>query len=105
MISFRLAAGATLAMLLAAAVPAEAGTSIVVDASSGAVLSSENPTQAWHPASTTKMMTLYLALKAVREGRIGLETAIPASKLAASQPRVKVSGPDRRSRSTTPSAS
>jgi D-alanyl-D-alanine carboxypeptidase len=90
MISFRLAAGATLATFLAAAVPAEAGTSIVVDAASGAVLSSENPTQAWHPASTTKMMTLYLALKAVREGRIGLETAIPASKLAASQPRVKV---------------
>ncbi len=90
MTALRLAAGATLASLLAAAAPALAGTSIVVDASSGAVLSSENPTQAWHPASTTKMMTLYLALKAVREGRIGLETAIPASKLAASQPRVKV---------------
>jgi D-alanyl-D-alanine carboxypeptidase len=90
MIALRLAAGATLASLLAAAAPAKAGTSVVVDASSGAVLSSENPTQAWHPASTTKMMTLYLALKAVREGKIGLETAIPASKRAASQPRVKV---------------
>lgn len=90
MISFRLAAGASLASLLAVAAPAQAGTSVVVDASSGAVLSSENPTQAWHPASTTKMMTLYLALKAVREGRLGLETAIPASKRAASQPRVKV---------------
>lgn len=90
MISFRLAAGATFASLLAVAAPAEAGTSVVVDASSGAVLSSESPTQAWHPASTTKMMTLYLALKAVREGKIGLETAIPASKRAASQPRVKI---------------
>lgn len=90
LIALRLAAGATLASLLAAAAPAEAGTSLVVDASSGAVLSSENPTQAWHPASTTKMMTLYLALKAVRAGKIGLETAIPASKRAASQPRVKV---------------
>lgn len=70
--------------------PALAGASLVVDASSGAVLSSENATQAWRPASTTKMMTIYLALKAVREGRIGLETAIPVSKLAASQPRVKV---------------
>ncbi|HEV7258164.1 MAG TPA: serine hydrolase [Bosea sp. (in: a-proteobacteria)] len=67
-----------------------AGTSLVIDASSGAVLSSENAGQPWHPASTTKMMTAYLALKAVREGRIGLETAIPASKRAASQPRVKV---------------
>ena len=70
--------------------PASAGTSLVIDASSGAVLSSENASQPWHPASTTKMMTAYLALKAVREGRIGLETAIPASRLAASQPRVKV---------------
>lgn len=79
-----------LALGLAFAAPASAGTSIVVDAASGEVLSSENPTQAWHPASTTKMMTAYLALKAVRERRLGLQTAIPASKRAASQPRVKV---------------
>jgi D-alanyl-D-alanine carboxypeptidase len=88
--AFRFAAGATLASFLAAAMPAHAGTSLVIDASSGAVLSSENASQAWHPASTTKMMTLYVALKAVRDGKIGLETAIPASKRAASQPRVKV---------------
>jgi D-alanyl-D-alanine carboxypeptidase len=88
MISSRFAV--TLVLGLAATVPALAGTSLVVDANSGEVLSSENPSQAWHPASTTKMMTIYLALKAVREGRIGLETAIPASKRAASQPRVKV---------------
>ncbi len=81
---------AALAFGLALAGPAAAGTSLVIDAASGEVLSSENAGQAWHPASTTKLMTAYLALKAVREGRIGLETAIPASKLAASQPRVKV---------------
>ena len=88
MIASRLAAALALGAVLTG--PAYAGTSLVIDASSGAVLSSENATQAWRPASTTKMMTIYLALKAVREGRIGLETAIPASKLAASQPRVKV---------------
>ncbi len=81
---------AALAFGLVLATPALAGTSLVVDASSGEVLSSENATQAWRPASTTKMMTIYLALKAVREGRLGLETAIPVSKRAASQPRVKV---------------
>lgn len=80
----------TLALGLVATAPALAGTSLVVDASSGQILSAENPTQAWHPASTTKMMTIYLALKAVRERRLGLETAIPASKRAASQPRVKI---------------
>jgi D-alanyl-D-alanine carboxypeptidase len=81
---------ASLVLGLAATAPASAGTSLVIDAATGQVLSSENPVQAWHPASTTKMMTAYLALKAVREGRLGLETAIPASKRAASQPRVKV---------------
>jgi len=81
---------AALAFGLMLAGPALAGTSLVVDASSGEVISSENATQAWRPASTTKMMTIYLALKAVQEGRLGLETAIPVSKRAASQPRVKV---------------
>jgi D-alanyl-D-alanine carboxypeptidase len=88
MIASRLAAVLALGAVLTG--PAYAGTSLVIDASSGAVLSSENANQAWRPASTTKMMTIYLALKAVREGRLGLETAIPVSKLAASQPRVKV---------------
>lgn len=88
MILSRLAAAFAFGLVLAG--PACAGTSLVIDASSGEVLSSENASQAWHPASTTKMMTAYLALKAVREGRLGLETAIPASKRAASQPRVKV---------------
>lgn len=81
---------ALLALGVLCAGPASAGASLVVDASTGAVLSSENANQPWHPASTTKMMTAYLALKAVRERRLGLETAIPASKRAASQPRVKV---------------
>ncbi len=68
---------------------AVAGPLLVVDASTGAVLKSEEATRPWHPASTTKMMTIYVALKAVKAGRIGLETAIPASALAAKQPRVK----------------
>lgn len=88
MIASRFSAALVLGLALTGS--ASAGTSLVIDAASGAVLSSENAGQPWHPASTTKMMTAYLALKAVREGRLGLETAIPASKRAASQPRVKV---------------
>jgi D-alanyl-D-alanine carboxypeptidase len=82
-----LAAGIALA---SHAAPALAGPVLVVDASTGQVLKAEEATRPWHPASTTKMMTAYLALKAVKSGRIGLETAIPASPLAAKQPRVKV---------------
>ncbi len=84
-----LAAAMALPLTLTAGT-AQAGTSLVVDASSGQVLHAEEAGRAWHPASTTKMMTAYLALKAVKAGRIGLETAIPASALAAKQPRVKV---------------
>jgi D-alanyl-D-alanine carboxypeptidase len=82
-----LAAGIALA---GHAAPALAGPVLVVDASTGQVLKAEEATRPWHPASTTKMMTAYLALKAVKSGRLGLETAIPASPLAAKQPRVKV---------------
>jgi D-alanyl-D-alanine carboxypeptidase len=70
--------------------PVMAGPSLLIDAASGQVLKADEATRPWHPASTTKMMTVYVALKAVRAGRIGLETAIPVSRLAASQPRVKV---------------
>jgi D-alanyl-D-alanine carboxypeptidase len=72
------------------AAPVQAGPTLLFDASSGQVIKQEEATRPWHPASTTKMMTAYVALKAVRAGRIGLETAIPVSKLAARQPRVKV---------------
>lgn len=75
---------------VAGALAQSAGPSLVVDAATGAVLSENNASQAWHPASTTKMMTAYVALRAVRAGRIGLQTPIPASPLAARQPRVKV---------------
>jgi D-alanyl-D-alanine carboxypeptidase len=84
----KLAVGAS--FVLAATASAKAGPVLVVDASTGQVLKAEEATRPWHPASTTKMMTAYVALKAVKAGRIGLETAIPASPLAAKQPRVKV---------------
>ena len=41
---------AVLAFGFALACPVLAGTSLVIDASSGEVLSSENASQAWHPA-------------------------------------------------------
>jgi D-alanyl-D-alanine carboxypeptidase len=81
---------AALAFQAGTAFAQSAGPSLVIDAATGAVLHEERASQAWHPASTTKMMTAYVALRAVRAGRIGLETPIPASALAAKQPRVKV---------------
>ncbi len=63
---------------------------VVVDAATGEVISAEEATRPWFPASTTKLMTAYVALRAVRNGLIKLETPIIASAAAAKQPPSKI---------------
>ena len=58
---------------------------LVVEADSGKVLEAQNATYPWYPASVTKMMTGYVTLKAVKEGRITLDTLLTVSPAAASQ--------------------
>jgi D-alanyl-D-alanine carboxypeptidase len=86
----RALAALALAMTASAAMPAMAGPAIVADIDSGRVLYAEDATQPWHPASVTKLMTVYVALKALAEGKIGLETAIPVSKRASAAPPSKI---------------
>jgi D-alanyl-D-alanine carboxypeptidase len=59
--------------------------SIIVDANSGATLSSTNPDSLRHPASLTKMMTLYLLFERLDAGKISLNTEMRVSKRAAAQ--------------------
>jgi D-alanyl-D-alanine carboxypeptidase len=59
-------------------------SSIVVDATSGDVLEEVNADQPRHPASLTKMMTLYVAFEALRDRRITLDQPVPVSPHAAS---------------------
>ena len=59
-------------------------SSIVVDANSGDVLEDVSADQPRHPASLTKMMTLYMTFEALRDRRIGLDQAVPVSPHAAS---------------------
>ncbi len=59
---------------------------IVQDARTGQVLYSENADTRLHPASLTKMMTLYIAFQEVESGRINLDTMVTVSKNAAAQP-------------------
>jgi D-alanyl-D-alanine carboxypeptidase len=58
---------------------------LVVEADSGKVLEAQNATYPWYPASVTKMMTAYVTLKAVKEGRITLGTLLTVSPVASSQ--------------------
>ena len=60
-----------------------AAPSILVDATSGEVLEQQEATRSWFPASTTKLMTVYVALDAVSAGRISLNTPIIVSPRAA----------------------
>ena len=64
--------------------------SIVIDAQSGEVLSSDNADARRYPASLTKMMTLYLLFEAVESGQLTMESHLPVSSHAAAQPPSKL---------------
>jgi D-alanyl-D-alanine carboxypeptidase len=59
--------------------------SIMVDAVTGAVISSSNADASTYPASLTKMMTLYLLFDALKHGQIKLTDSITFSDHAAAQ--------------------
>jgi D-alanyl-D-alanine carboxypeptidase len=58
----------------------------VMDARTGETLYSENSDARLHPASLTKMMTLYIAFEEIERGRMSLDTLVTVSKNAAAQP-------------------
>lgn len=64
---------------------AHAEALLLVEADTGKVLQAENATYPWYPASITKLMTAYVTLKAVKEGRISFDTLVTVSPIAASQ--------------------
>ncbi len=72
--------------LLAAPLRAAPYAAMVMDARTGEVLHSRNADTRLHPASLTKMMTLYIAFEAVRLGEITLDTPVRVSNHAASEP-------------------
>jgi D-alanyl-D-alanine carboxypeptidase len=59
--------------------------SIVVDANSGAVMQATNADSPRHPASLTKIMTLYLLFERLEQGKVKLTTDLPVSARAAVQ--------------------
>src|SRR5215212_7084369 len=67
-----------------------AAPALVVDVDSGKVLYAERATDPWFPASITKLMTTYVALSAVQEGKLSLDSLLRVSENAASQPPSKM---------------
>jgi len=54
----------------------------IIDARSGQVIAEHNSSQQLPPASLTKMMTMYLAFEAIREGRLNINDTVDVSKKA-----------------------
>ncbi|MEA2951322.1 MAG: D-alanyl-D-alanine carboxypeptidase [Alphaproteobacteria bacterium] len=70
--------------------PALAGAQLLIEADSGRVLHAENATYPWYPASLTKLMTLYVTLHAVKEGRIKTDSLITVTPSAVAQAPAKM---------------
>src|SRR6201999_125810 len=66
---------------------------LLVEADTGKVLHAENATMPWYPASTSKLMTVYVTLQAVKNNRVTLDTLFPVSARAASQAPTKIGFP------------
>ena len=62
----------------------------MVDGYSGAVLQASNPDALRHPASLTKIMTLYLLFERLEAGRIRLDTPLKVSEHASEQAPTKL---------------
>jgi D-alanyl-D-alanine carboxypeptidase len=82
-----------LSSIAVTATPARSEALILVDVESGKVLRAENATYPWYPASTTKLMTLYMTLSAVRDHKITFDTLFTVSKTASAQSPTKMGFP------------
>lgn len=59
--------------------------SILIDAKTGKILLSERPNALWHPASLTKLMTLYIVFEDLKANRLHLNDEIKLSAGAVAQ--------------------
>jgi D-alanyl-D-alanine carboxypeptidase len=82
---FNLFAAALAVGTLLAPRVANAEALLLIEADSGKVLQADNATIPWYPASVTKIMTAYVTLKAVKDGKITLDSMLTVSPTAASQ--------------------
>jgi D-alanyl-D-alanine carboxypeptidase len=66
------------------------GPALVVEVDSGRVLHAERATDPWFPASITKLMTTYVALDLVRQGRASMDQLLTVSERAEALPPSKM---------------
>jgi D-alanyl-D-alanine carboxypeptidase (penicillin-binding protein 5/6) len=76
--------------LYPASAPPEISTAaaVLIDAETGAILYSSNPTLIVSPASLTKLMTIHLALREIQKGKVSIDDIVdlPPESWAVNQP-------------------
>lgn len=81
---------ATLLVLLSAESAEARYAAIVIDLDTGKVLHETNADTRNHPASLTKMMTLYMLFEALEDGRVKPDQQLTVSRRAAGMPNSKL---------------
>jgi D-alanyl-D-alanine carboxypeptidase len=76
--------------LTLAATPGVAGPYLLAEAESGRVIAQSDAGKPWYPASVTKLMTVYVAFKAMRAHKIEPDTLLKVSANALAQPPSKM---------------
>src|SRR5215469_625672 len=79
-----------LVQMLASPTDPQKDAALVVDGATGKVLYARNETAERHPASLTKMMTLYLLFDALKSGKVTMQTEMPVSYHASVQKPTKL---------------
>src|SRR6201996_9521286 len=76
--------------MLASPTDPQKDAALIVDGATGKVLYARNETAERHPASLTKMMTLYLLFDALKAGKLSMQTQMPVSWHASVQRPTKL---------------
>lgn len=72
------------------ATAAQATPSLLFDFNTGRVLEERDAFARWYPASLTKLMTAYVAFRALKDGEVTLLSPVRITRHAASQPPAKM---------------
>ncbi len=84
------AAFVAIGLLTGAHSAARAEAQLLIEADTGKVLHAENATYPWYPASVTKLMTAYTALRAIKERKFTMDSLLTVSRNAAVQQPTKM---------------
>src|ERR1700741_4950579 len=86
LISVTVAARAQIAAVTPPSGAVQAGPYVVIDAATGETLLERNAGAFWHPASLTKLMTIYIVFEELKAGRLTLASPMVLSEVARAKP-------------------